>query len=128
MPADGGSGGLDELACEGGADGPASATMPGETSEVAVADGLGGGKLQQDPPRQIGVEVPQVARDLREAQVEQAVQLTLPVAQVLDEANAQAHQLAQLFGGLVARRDGGVHRGVFSACRIQPRLRQRTWA
>ncbi len=35
------------------------------------------------------------------------MQLTLPVAQVLDEANAQAHQLAQLFGGLVARRDGG---------------------
>jgi hypothetical protein len=48
-----------------------------------------------------------VSGELREAEVDQAVQLALPVAEVLDQTNAEPNQLADLLGGLAEQRGRG---------------------
>jgi hypothetical protein len=65
-----------------------------------------GGAFGEERGRQHGVEAADVARELGEAQVHQAVELADPVVEVLADAVAVADQLAQRLGDFVVRLGG----------------------
>lgn len=111
---DGDLGGLDELPGQGVPD--RVAPVVAEAGEPGDRDALKrrrGGVVVQDGRGELAVEPPDVARELREAEVHEPVELAHAVAEVLDQALPQPDQLAQLFGGGVgqAPRRGALLRG-----------------
>ena len=68
----------------------------------------------QDGAGQFAVEAMDVAGEFGKAEIDQAVELAQPIAEVLQQPLAQANQFAQLLGGGVGQRRG---RGCFWAAK-----------
>ncbi|HET7293657.1 MAG TPA: hypothetical protein VFM88_14630 [Vicinamibacteria bacterium] len=79
----------------------------GQGPEAAVVEGLGGPVLAQDEDGALAVEGADVARELREAEGHESVELPHAVAGVLRQPVVESHQLAQLVHGLVPWRGHG---------------------
>jgi hypothetical protein len=61
----------------------------------------GGGRrvVPQERRRQLAAEVPDIAGELGEAEIDEPAELAHTVAKILDQAIAEPHELAQLLGG-----------------------------
>ena len=93
---------LDEAAGQILAD-PAATVVaqPGQSADSDALEGLGGRELVEHGARQLAVQAADIACELREAQIDETVQLAHPVAEVLHEAVPMMHELSQFVGGLV---------------------------
>jgi hypothetical protein len=81
--------------------------QPGKAPDREAAEGLRSRVHAQNGGGHRAAEVGDVAPELREPQVEQAMQLSDAVPDVLHEAVAQVDELAQLVGGPVGEGRGG---------------------
>ena len=105
--ADRAAGGVDERAGELEADLVAPVVAQGgQALDRDAVEGGGGGIVVQDGAGELAVEAADVAGELGEAEIDQAVQLAHAIAEVLQQPVAQAHQLAQLLGGRVGQAGG----------------------
>ena len=97
-------GGLDELLGQLGADQVAPVVaQPGEPARVGAGEGLCGRIFGQEASGKHAVEAADVARELREAEIDEPVQLTDAVVEVLAQPVAVTDQFAQALGGLVVQ-------------------------
>lgn len=82
---------------------PVTPVIPpvGQPADRNAAEGPGGRVLAQDGRGQRAPEVRDGARELGEAEVDQAVELADPVAEVLDEAIAEVDEFPQFLEGAV---------------------------
>ncbi len=79
----------------------------GEALDRYAVKGGGRGIVMQDGARQFAVQSAHVAGELGEAEVDQAVQLSDAVGEVLGEPVVQADEFAQLLGGGLGQAGGG---------------------
>ncbi len=78
----------------------------GEAFDRHAAEGGGGGIVMEDCAGQFAVEAFDVAGELGEAEVDQAVKLAHAITEVLHQSVTQANELAQLLGGGVGQPRG----------------------
>jgi hypothetical protein len=78
----------------------------GEAFDRHAAEGGGGGIVMEDCAGQFAVEAFDVAGELGEAEVDQAVKLAHAITEVLHQPVTQANELAQLLGGGVGQPRG----------------------
>ncbi|HXU54759.1 MAG TPA: hypothetical protein VN744_04950, partial [Casimicrobiaceae bacterium] len=71
--------------------------MEGGRRRIIVQDGRG----------ELGVEAAHIAREFGKSEIDRAMQLAHPIAEVLQQAIAQAYQFAQFFRGGVGQMRGG---------------------
>ena len=97
-------GGLDELSGEFVADQVASVVaQSGQPARRGASEGVRGGIFGQQTGGEHAVEAADVAGELGEAEIDQAMQLADPIVEILPQPVAMADQLAQNLGRLVVQ-------------------------
>ena len=75
--------------------------QPGQPADSDALEGLGGREVMEHGAGQFAVQAADVASELREAQIDETVQLTHAVAEVLHEPVPVTHELSQFLGRLI---------------------------
>ena len=88
---------------------PAIVAQGGETAHRQSTEGRGSRIVAQDSDGELAVERTHVAGEFGEAEIDQAVQLPQPIAEVLKQSFAQVHEFAQFLGECIGQRG---HRGL----------------
>jgi hypothetical protein len=86
-----------------------TAVVP-EPRQAPQRDPVEGGRrgvVAQDGRSEFAAEIPDIAGEPREAEVDEPVELPHPVAEVLDQAIAKPDEFAQLLGSTVGPPGGG---------------------